>query len=145
MQVLDKSGENKAAAVAAAIARRNWREAQDRVCTTHAPGYPWVRFAVDRPKSGDRVVVMRFVEYAEGVVNSHAWVGWYVERGGVSWNVTIGRKEENASQEQKSSQSALCHVFGAERVYDTDSFWPHYWMRVPEVPWEDIWRRDAGN
>lgn len=128
----DKSGENKAAAIAAAIARRNWREAQARAYTPAVDtSSPWISFEQNVPGNGEEIFTLCWKKTAYG--------GYYPEFG----HATALKDQKDGSFQLLPAvhHRSKGTVFGcledngetSTRAISTDSKWyPQFWMRIPE-------------
>jgi hypothetical protein len=128
----DKAGENKAAAIAAAIARRNWREAQARVSTASpVTSSPWLTFKQKLPGNGEQIFTLCWKQTAYG--------GYYPEFGHA---MVLTNQEDGsfdlfpAAHHRSDGAVFACIEEDGEtsaRPISPDSEWyPQFWMYPPD-------------
>jgi hypothetical protein len=134
---IDKEGENRAAAAAAAVARRKWREAQLTASNTNGP-LVWVRTADRLPE--DHQIVLSCADPSQEF-NPKVQIEVFVKPS--KWDADLLKNLDGGAENGRDfTPELLGNVDGAFWDIDntlsvsTDDWFPVYWMPLPKTPWE---------
>ena len=137
MSPYDKDGENRAAAAAAAVARRKWREAQAGVVSAGGP-LVWVSTRIRLPEH--RSVVLACFEPSIGYHPSVQVLVFF--KASALDPQTMKDLDGGPDEGRKFTADDFVSVDGAFWDMDahlyvpTDDDFPAYWMPLPRTPWE---------
>lgn len=137
MQSYDKEGENRAAAAAAAVARKKWREAQAIASKADGP-LVWVKTQNRLPEH--RSVVLACFEpslgYHPGMQILVFFKASLLDAKTLSdLDGPLDEQREFAPNDFESLDGAFWDCDGHLYIPTDDDF-PAYWMPLPPTPWD---------
>jgi hypothetical protein len=123
----DIAGENKAAATAAAVARKYWREAQERAKPQQAPDRDWIAM-LDRQPKDMRSVLTCHPPYADRVDEPDILI-FFIP--------SLHPDFPGLSDEELGNVDQAFYIYadqGPLIFYWSDPWFPTHWMPLPLVP-----------
>lgn len=130
----DKDGENRAAAAAAAVARRKWREAQETARTPDNVSYwNWKHFEIDGPPKNGALCFFCCPQVPEWI-----WDGRYFDLK-VSPPKLKRITTERAAEGLKPADAYISRfMMGRESImiFKYEEGWPNYWIPYFQTPYQ---------